>query len=426
MSSGSGADYTADEDDEQISASTLVTALASSNITVRTDGGGSQDGDIRVSSAISSSSSNDLTLDADNDIIINASVSRTGSGGLVLTTGSGSVSGSGTISLGGGSSISSSSGATVENNISLTSGDATFSQSGAATYSGVISGSGNFIKSGSATVTLSGANTYTGDTTLNAGTLTVSGTLSDSTDVIVNSGTTYDVNTNDTIQSLTGAGTIDIASARTLTAGGDNGNESITGNFTGAGNFTKQGSGTYTLLGGSNSTSGLFTSSEGELVFKGTFSGSPHLRNNATFTLDNDITFASVEGSGAFSIPDTLTLTTGDNGNNAITGTLSGNGTLVKQGNGTLTLSGTNSSFTGAININVGTIAVSASDNLGATPGSAETDIVLNGGALRATAAFTLGTNKSISLTDDSTINVDTDDILTYGGVISGSYGLTK
>ena len=35
VSSGSGADYTADEDDEQISASTLVTALASSNITVR-------------------------------------------------------------------------------------------------------------------------------------------------------------------------------------------------------------------------------------------------------------------------------------------------------------------------------------------------------------------------------------------------------
>ena len=426
VGSGSGADYTADEDDEQISASTLVTALASSNITVRTDGGGSQDGDIRVSSAISSSSSNDLTLDADNDIIISANITRSGSGGLVLTTGSGSVSGSGTISLGGGSSISSSSGATVENNISLASGDATFNQSGTATYSGVISGSGNFIKSGSGTVTLSGANTYTGDTTLNAGTLTVSGTLSDSTDVIVNSGTTYDVNTNDTIQSLTGAGTIDIASARTLTAGGDNGNESITGNFTGAGNFTKQGSGTYTLLGGSNSTSGLFTSSEGELVFKGTFSGSPHLRNNATFTLDNDITFASVEGSGAFSIPDTLTLTTGDNGNNAITGTLSGNGTLVKQGNGTLTLSGTNSSFTGAININVGTIAVSASDNLGATPGSAETDIVLNGGALRATAAFTLGTNKSISLTNNSTINVDTDDILTYGGVISGSYGLTK
>ena len=157
--------------------------------------------------------------------------------------------------MGGGSSISSSSGATVENNISLASGDATFNQSGTAEYSGVISGSGNFIKSGLGTVTLSGANTYSGDTTLNVGTLTVSGTLSDSTDVIVNSGATYDVNTNDTIQSLTGAGTIDIASSRTLTAGGDNGSENITGNFTGSGNFAKQGTGTYTFQGGSNSIS---------------------------------------------------------------------------------------------------------------------------------------------------------------------------
>ena len=55
------------------------------------------------------------------------------------------------------------------------------------------------------------------------------------------------------------------------------------------------------------------------------------MRNNATASLDNDVTFASVEGSGAFSIPDTLTLTTGDNGNNTISGTLSGNGTLVSK-----------------------------------------------------------------------------------------------
>ena len=129
--------------------------------------------------------------------------------------------------MGGGSSISSSSGATVENNISLANGDGTFNQSGSAIYSGVISGSGNLIKSGTGTVTLSGSNSYTGDTTINAGVLTLSGTLSDSTDVIVNSGATYDVNANDTIQSLTGAGTIDIASSRTLTAGGDNGSENI-------------------------------------------------------------------------------------------------------------------------------------------------------------------------------------------------------
>ena len=74
---GSGSsDYTANEDDEEISASTLVSALASSNITVRTDGGGSQDGNITVSSAISSSSSNDLTLQSNNDIFINASITE--------------------------------------------------------------------------------------------------------------------------------------------------------------------------------------------------------------------------------------------------------------------------------------------------------------------------------------------------------------
>ena len=69
ISGSGGSDYTANEDDEVINASTLVSALASSNITVRTDGGGSQDGDITVSSAISSSSGNYLTLQSNNDII---------------------------------------------------------------------------------------------------------------------------------------------------------------------------------------------------------------------------------------------------------------------------------------------------------------------------------------------------------------------
>ena len=79
----------------------------------------------------------------------------------------------------------------IINSITLTSGD-----SGDDTVSGVISEPGLF-KSGSGTLTFSTNNTYTGDTTINAGTLKLTGTLSDSTDVI-NSGT-YDVDATDTI-----------------------------------------------------------------------------------------------------------------------------------------------------------------------------------------------------------------------------------
>ncbi len=52
-------------------------------------------------------------------------------------------------------------------------------------YSGVISGLGNFTKSGSGMVTLSGNNTYNGTTTVNAGTLLITGDSSN-TDVTVN------------------------------------------------------------------------------------------------------------------------------------------------------------------------------------------------------------------------------------------------
>ncbi len=55
----------------------------------------------------------------------------------------------------------------------LTTGNNTTST----TFSGIISGSGGLTKAGSDTFTLSGSNTYTGTTTVNAGTLTVNGAL---------------------------------------------------------------------------------------------------------------------------------------------------------------------------------------------------------------------------------------------------------
>ena len=54
---------------------------------------------------------------------------------------------------------------------------------------------------------MSGANTYTGTTTINAGDLTVSGSLHDSTAVTIASGADYNVNASDTVASIEGAKT---------------------------------------------------------------------------------------------------------------------------------------------------------------------------------------------------------------------------
>ena len=108
------------------------------------------------------------------------------------------------------------------------------------TYGGVTTGSGNLTKTGAGTLTLSGTNTYTGDTTISNGTLTVTGTLADTTDVSVASGATYDVDQTDTIQSLSGAGTINIASTNTLTFGDAN-DQTISGVIEGDGSIVKVG-----------------------------------------------------------------------------------------------------------------------------------------------------------------------------------------
>ena len=138
-------------------------------------------------------------------------------------------------------SLSGSGAVELASGITLTTGD-----SGDDTISGIVSGDGSLTKAGSGTLTLSAVNTYTGDTTISSGTLTVSGTLADTTDVI-NSGT-YDVDATDTIQSLSGSGAVELASGITLTTG-DSGDDTISGVISGAAALIKVGSGTLTLSG---------------------------------------------------------------------------------------------------------------------------------------------------------------------------------
>lgn len=124
-----------------------------------------------------------------------------------------------------------------------------------------------------------------------------------------------------------------------------------------------------------------------------------------------------------------------------ISGQITGSGALVKEGIGTLLLSGTNTSTlnwteAGDIQVNNGTLRINADAALGAAPTNATAgNIVLNGGALSSSATLTLNANRGIAVgssTGSGTGNIDVaaSTTLTYNGVITdngtGADGLVK
>jgi fibronectin-binding autotransporter adhesin len=144
------------------------------------------------------------------------------------------------------------------------SGVLTYNSSLNQTLGGIVSGTGSLSKLGTGTLTLSGANSYSGDTLINAGTLTVSGSLANTSAVNILSGATYNLGASDTVGSITGAGNI-MLNSYTLTSGGDNTSTNFSGVISGAGALTKSGNGTLTLSGANEYTGGTTVASGGTL-----------------------------------------------------------------------------------------------------------------------------------------------------------------
>ena len=123
-------------------------------------------------------------------------------------------------------------------------------------------------KIGAGTLTLSGINTYTGATTIDAGTLAVSGQLSDSTPVTIASGATYQAQSTDTIGSLAGAGSVVLSTGTVLSTGANNSSTTFSGVISGNAALTKVGTGIFTLSG-TNSYTGPTTINAGTLALTG-------------------------------------------------------------------------------------------------------------------------------------------------------------
>ena len=198
------------------------------------------------------------------------------------------------------------------------------------TLSGVIDGSGAMQKTDTGTLILSGANSYTGATTVTAGTLQMgnngtTGTISASSAISVSSGATLKFNRSDTSltfsNNIADSGTVNNAGSGTLTLSGI-----ISGT---GGTFTQSGTGT-TILSNTNTYSGVTTISAGTLTL-----GISNAISSATVTIASGATLdlagyaLTSAGATSFSNSGTIKLT-GAQGQADITTPTNNNLSLVK------------------------------------------------------------------------------------------------
>ena len=272
-----------------------------------------------------------------------------------------------------------------------------------------------------------GAATSTGALTLNGGQVSITGgiALNPTGDITSNANSAHET-------SLISGGTLNPSTgnfivARDSTLASDLTVSSVIG---GSENLTKTGNGILTLSGANTYTGA--TNINGGAVSVGadanlgaapgsatanklTFNGGT-LDTTSSFTLGSNRGVTLNAGGGTFSPSSGTTLTYG--------GIVAGAGALTQAGAGTLTLTGANT-YTGATNLNAGTLSVGADANLGTAPASATANMLnFNGGMLTTTAGFTLNANRGIAVgAAGGTLNVASG-TLVFGGLITGTGSL--
>ncbi len=239
-------------------------------------------------------------------------------------------------------------------------------------FDNAISGSGQVVKSGDETLTLSGANSYTGGTTISGGTLVASnvealgtGDITDNATLELNAG-------GDFANNIGGTGRVEKSGDDALTLSGSNtytGGTLISGGTLVANDVNALGTGDIT----DNATLALNAvgdfdnaiSGSGKVEKSGddalTLSGS-NTYTGGTLISSGTLVASNVEALGTGDVTDnaTLELNTSGTFDNAI----SGSGQVVKSGDKTLTLSGSNT-YTGGTLISDGTLVASNVEALG-------------------------------------------------------------
>jgi fibronectin-binding autotransporter adhesin len=342
------------------------------------------------------------TLSAGTLVIGNASA--LGSSNATLTINAGSLNLNGTsITVGnltgtGGTITSTSS---TNRTLTLGSGNAT-----GGNFQGVIedgSGITSLVKVGSGTIRLSGNNTYTGTTTIAAGTLQIgnagtSSAIADTASVVNSSSLVYDrIDSFTAGYAISGTGSVSQIGSGTVTLSGTNSYSGVTS--------ISSGTLAATLLanGGSNSSIGASTSAAANLLLGNgaafRYTGSANVATDRGFTINGTAAGhgATIESSGtgtlsfnnsvaiAYGTADqtrTLALGGTNTGANVFGKVIANNGTgavsLVKNGPG-LWILDQNNTFTGTTTIAGGTLQIGNGSSAGSI---ASTSNVVNNGLL--------------------------------------------
>ncbi len=270
---------------------------------------------------------------------------RLGSNGALVTDGATSsidIAAGATLDINGTARLHNLQGSGTITNDSGTAATLIANNSLASTFSGVIrdgSGVTSLGKTGTGVLTLSGANSYSGATSIAAGTLRAGAinSLSPASALTVGTGTTLDLaGFSQTIGSLAGTGAVMLGSG-TLTAGGDGSSTNYSGVLSGSGAFTKAGAGSFTLSGVNGHTGAT-------LVTGGTLLVNGSILSSSGVTVGVG---ATIGGSGALpSVTVNGTLAPGNS-----PGTLTVNGNLVL-GAGSLYLAEVQGAVSDRVNVN--------------------------------------------------------------------------